>query len=803
MKLMIPVFINALLAILLYRLHRYPSLQKLPESVKQLAVGLLFGGVAIFSSEYGIPYEDVIINVRDASPLCAGLIFGAPAGLIAGVVGGLYRFFLGSGDYTRLACTVATILAGCIAAVLRRLMFDDRKPTWAYGVGIACVCEDLHMLLIFLLKLQDASNAFVFVQKCTVPMVIGNAAAVGLALAAVSLLSGERLRRNTKSEHISQTFQRWLLVCILVTYFVTSLFTYQLHTDMSGYQARSIVSQTLQDVYWDINDASDQHLLEITQEIKAEYQRQKNWDSAALAALARRHDVAEINVIAPDGIVVQSSAPEIVGYDMASGNQSREFLCLFTVEQQYVQRYQPMAIDPTVSRKYAAVRLPDGRALQAGYGYEQFKRDIDTYLSTMTKNRHIGKNGFVIIGNEDGEIVAGARSYVGETLEGIGIHIDPATMQKDTLYTADIGGKPYRFAYLVTEGYYLIGTIPETEAAYMRDAALYVSILVQVLIFACLFVLVYFLIKRVIINNLRRINGSLAQITGGNLNVKVDVRSNAEFASLSDDINSTVATLKRYIAEAAARIDKELEYAKQIQLSALPAAIPDNERFHVCACMNAAKEVGGDFYDFYTLNDDKVAFLVADVSGKGIPAAMFMMTAKAVLKDLAESGSTVDEVFTRANEKLCSSNESGMFVTAWMGVLELDTGKLTYVNAGHNPPLLLHDGEEFQYLKSKPSFVLAGMEGIRYRLQELTLTPGDRIFLYTDGVTEAMDSAQQLYGTERLLQYMKQHAAAEPQALLDGLQAELDRFVDGGEQFDDITMLVLDYHRKKGRCAHG
>ena len=174
----------------------------------------------------------------------------------------------------------------------------------------------------------------------------------------------------------------------------------------------------------------------------------------------------------------------------------------------------------------------------------------------------------------------------------------------------------------------------------------------QILIFATLFVFIYILIKRVIINNINKINSTLGQITNGNLNVTVDVRTNTEFASLSDDINSTVATLKQYIADAAARIDKELEYAKQIQLSALPTNFPDSEDFDVYANMIAAKEVGGDFYDFYKIDDKTVAFLIADVSGKGIPAAMFMMTAKTIIKDLAENGIPVNEIFTKANEKL-------------------------------------------------------------------------------------------------------------------------------------------------------
>ena len=142
MLLMLSVFLNALLAVLLYALDKHMSAKKLPYRSKQLLIGCLFGGLAAFSSEFGIPFQDIIINVRDASPLCAGLIFGAPAGILSGVIGGVYRFFLGAGDYTRIACSLSTVLAGCIAALLRKYMFDNKKPTWGYGAGIAYESAD-------------------------------------------------------------------------------------------------------------------------------------------------------------------------------------------------------------------------------------------------------------------------------------------------------------------------------------------------------------------------------------------------------------------------------------------------------------------------------------------------------------------------------------------------------------------------------------------------------------------------------------------------------------------------------------
>ena len=359
-------------------------------------------------------------------------------------------------------------------------------------------------------------------------------------------------------------------------------------------------------------------------------------------------------------------------------------------------------------------------------------------------------------------------------------------------------GVKYMYVFKFVEGYCIIAAMPKTEAMFMRDASLYTSIFMQVIIFATMFLFIYILIKRVIINNLQKINDTLGRITKGDLNVTVDVRSSQEFSSLSDDINSTVSTLKRYIAEAAARIDKELEYAKQIQLSALPTNFPDKESFGIYAQMIAAKEVGGDFYDFYKINDTTVAVLVADVSGKGIPAAMFMMTAKTLIKDLAESGMAVHDIFTKANDKLCENNESGMFVTAWMGILDLPTGMMQFANAGHNPPLLKRSDGEYEFLKARPGFVLAGMEGMRYRCGEITLQPGDRLFLYTDGVTEATNTENNLYGESRLVTFMNQNATMEADALLPALKTNIDEFVGEAPQFDDITMLLLDYKQEKG-----
>ena len=223
MKLIIPILINCILVLGVYLADKYSPAKKLPYMTKQIIIGVLFGGVSAFASSYGVEWLGAVVNVRDAAPLSAGLIFGAPAGIISGFIGGLYRWFSiywGAGAYTRLACSIATILAGFMAAGLRKLMFDNKKPTWGYGVCIAVACEVIHMILIFITNMDNSSEAFEFVKGATTPMIIGNAVAVGFAIIIVSLLSHERFRLKRDKEQISSTFQRWLLVCIVIAYLV-------------------------------------------------------------------------------------------------------------------------------------------------------------------------------------------------------------------------------------------------------------------------------------------------------------------------------------------------------------------------------------------------------------------------------------------------------------------------------------------------------------------------------------------------------------------------------------------------------
>ena len=255
-----------------------------------------------------------------------------------------------------------------------------------------------------------------------------------------------------------------------------------------------------------------------------------------------------------------------------------------------------------------------------------------------------------------------------------------------------------------------------------------------------------------------------------------------------------IAHVQRVTAEKE-RIGAELDIATHIQSSMLPCifpAFPDRKEFDIYASMNPAKEVGGDFYDFFMVDDRHLAVVMADVSGKGVPAALFMVIGKTLIKDHTQPGVSLGTVFSDVNNLLCASNSEGMFITAFEGVLDLVTGEFSYVNAGHELPFLYREGR-FQAYKIKPGFVLAGMEDIHYSEGVLTLEPGDKIFQYTDGVTEATNAHNELYGMERLDTVLNGNSQRLPDEIIDAVKEDIDSFVGDASQFDDITMLCLEY----------
>lgn len=341
---------------------------------------------------------------------------------------------------------------------------------------------------------------------------------------------------------------------------------------------------------------------------------------------------------------------------------------------------------------------------------------------------------------------------------------------------------------------------PSSRVYANRTAIVGRAVISSFVLIMAVFLIVMRLLSLLVARRIDEENASLARITAGDLDVRAEADGTREFKSLSEGINTTVDALRGWIAEAESRMDAELATAKAIQESALPRIFPPFPsvmRFDIYASMNAAREVGGDFYDFFLIGNDctdhtgKLGFVVADVSGKGVPAALFMMKAKTQIRDYVASGMELGEAVSEANRQLCEGNDEGMFVTAWVGVLDYGTGHIEYVNAGHNPPLLWKRAGGWQWMREKSGPML-GLFDRAYHAHSVECLPGETLLLYTDGVTEAFDADENLYGEERLLALAERGYCLHPRELLEALYDDVQTYAQDAQRSDDITMLALE-----------
>ena len=325
----------------------------------------------------------------------------------------------------------------------------------------------------------------------------------------------------------------------------------------------------------------------------------------------------------------------------------------------------------------------------------------------------------------------------------------------------------------------------------------------------CAALLLYILlVKWMVLNPVEKLSEFTTEITkkGNFSKQEIEIKTGDEIEALGQSFNYMLERLEDYIKDLTVvtaekeRIGAELNVATQIQSSMLPCifpAFPDRDELDIYATMTPAKEVGGDFYDFFMVDERHVAIVIADVSGKGVPAALFMVIGKTLIKDHTQPGRDLGEVFTEVNNILCESNDNGMFITAFEGVLDLVTGEFRYANAGHEMPFIYRKDGGYEAYKIRPGFVLAGMENIKYKEQKIQLNIGDKIFQYTDGVTEATDKDNQLYGMDRLHKVLNEKCLdCNPEQTLKLVKEDIDAFVGDNDQFDDITMLCLEYKKK-------
>ena len=474
--------------------------------------------------------------------------------------------------------------------------------------------------------------------------------------------------------------------------------------------------------------------------------------------------------------------------------------------------------------------------LVAVVGADLFLDNMETYVNSSDEN-----GGFVCIVNERGHVVFSPRTEgifqvrdSGETedLRTLGnaelaAFIDEALTENTeaTLVEADGNAWYMMGAPIGTVGWTVVSLVDkaavdqptvmmEEQFDYISESAISAFsdgisragtwIIVILMIVTALAIIGALTLSKRIVKPLEIMTKRVVSLHGGNLLFVMEdfyrtgdeIEALAEsFASLSERTLKYVDKVREVTAEKE-RIGAELSLATNIQASMLPhifPAFPMRNEFDIYASMDPAKEVGGDFYDYFLIDDDHLCLVIADVSGKGVPAALFMMASKIILQSVAMMGLSPAEILRRTNESICKSNEAQMFVTVWLGILELSTGKLTAANAGHEFPALRQPNGKFELYKDKHGFVIGGMEGVRYKEYEIQLEPGSKLFVYTDGVAEATSAEKELFGTERMIDALNVDPGVAPEQILKNVRASVDGFVKEAEQFDDLTMLCVEY----------
>lgn len=456
-------------------------------------------------------------------------------------------------------------------------------------------------------------------------------------------------------------------------------------------------------------------------------------------------------------------------------------------------------------------------------------------LNEMVKEINIGKNGYAMLVSNDEKMISAnglteenednLEAFFGDNYKNIFQQIKTekngfleSTINENNTYVvySNINIVNWSIAIVIPKSEIILpasiasqniynvlqNAMNEFNSQIIFAGAVYIILVIAIVIFV-----IYSATKvaNKISNPIIQLCSDVKKIGNGNLEYKSNINTNDEIEQLSKSFEMMTISLKEYIENLAKvtadkqRISTELNVANQIQSSMLPCifpAFPNKTEFDVFATMNPAKEVGGDFYDFFLVGENKIAFIIADVSGKGIPAALFMMISKSLIKNLVLEGFTIEEVFEKTNNQLNENNDAFMFVTAFLAIVDITNGKMEYVNAGHNPPLIKKNNKKFEWLDVKKNCILAVIPNIKFEKQEIQLEVGDILFIYTDGVTEAVNKENEFYSENKLkenLNKIKDIDKTHINQFVYNIKETIKEFSNGAEQADDITILVFKY----------
>ena len=549
--------------------------------------------------------------------------------------------------------------------------------------------------------------------------------------------------------------KRIIVAAALCLYAALLAVVWHVCTSRARAMTEALLDYAVSDIRLAMDGAIDTMLEHVAVTCARRFGRADRHTREEVDSVAHLFDIDELCIVDRAGIVIASNDPDSLGVDMNKKEATQPFAALTNGTTKVVtQPFRSHAYSKS-RRKYLGVPFPGGDGyVQVGMDEARMPKMINTQLSFLFDAEMGDTVCYLCADMETGSLVSAyLEGCETPTLEEIGFDASDVSDPNVTFEQTLFGDKAFCRSY-VFGGHRFIMVVPSAEFYGTRDVLMVVMTILLALVLGAFVVLL--------------------------LRISNDARRIKAF----------------YAAEDAARA-KDMVIAKTIQTSALPVPLAANPCFRLAASMTPAREVGGDFYDFFMLDATHLAFLVADVSGKGVTAALYMMTAKTVIKDALLATRDIAAAFTEANRELCRNNSANMFLTAWGGVLDFETGVVAFVNAGHNPPAKV--GKSVEWLADKSGTVMAFMDCVKYTPRLAHLAPGDVLFLYTDGVTEAMDRKGELFGEERLAATLAAVSSSSPDTVCGVVRVAVAAFADGAPAVDDLTVLAVQYVRQSER----
>ena len=721
---------------------RMPFLKKHP-----VRLGIWFGVLAIVANTAAanVAGLNVSVGLRNAPPLVAAFFFGALPGVIAGAVAALWRAatpLWGVGTAFWASSAPVTFIVAVYGAALHKYVFDGRRPPAVTAAVAAAFGEVLHLSLNYCFGFANMARALEVIYAGAAPMIAGAALAAGLSACFCGSWRGWR------SNFCSS--MTWAFVCFGLAFGAVAAISIRNAVKQTGSALRDAVRKLEQNTDAQIGYMLHCNAVSIANVIGDP----APMTLSEMQRIADDFDVDELNIFDREGKLVATNNPQVREHNrtLRPAGPLEAYFELLEGKRTFVkEKFRPNRSNEREFAKYIGVPMPGNKAfLQLGYTWRRFEEEFSTFFFPMLADAEFGETGYFLIADAHGRVCVPVNDHPkaeGMTLSELGFGAKNLAEPPGRAFYARVDGAWSRcIRYEDIGPWKLYAVLPLAE--YHGPAALTICVSGFVLFAFCA-------VFRMLL------------LTFRSAQKKIDALREAENR----------------------RREADLALARKIQLSQLREDDPDTPRYRIRAVMSPAREVGGDFYDYYELPDGKLALTVADVSGKGVPAAFFMMRAKAILKSGIYHAATVGEALTMANKRLNRNNDAFMFVTAWVGIYDPATGTLDHVSAGHNPPFLKRaDGSVAMVTAPRRAAALAVLPEAAYTGSVMRLRPGDKLFLYTDGVTEAMDPAGGLFGAERL----RDTLAAAAGDFIPAVERALKDFTAGTPPSDDTTMLTLE-----------